>query len=123
MTLPMMTSFTASLGMVARRVASATTRAPSLVAEILLNAPLSEPMGVRTALTMTTSRTMALLLVMIHATTGFSPLEHAWDYLISYHPLRQRAMGERPARARKARFVVTMTKQAFGQELCGDRQC
>jgi hypothetical protein len=35
-----------------------------LVAETLLKAPLSEPIGVRTALTMTTSRTVALLLVM-----------------------------------------------------------
>jgi hypothetical protein len=52
-------------------MASATTKAPSFVAEMLLNAPLSEPMGVRTALTMTTSRTMALLLVMICSTTRF----------------------------------------------------
>jgi hypothetical protein len=57
--------------MVARRMASATTRAPSLVAEMLLNTPLSEPIGVRTALAMTTSRTMALLLVMICPTTRF----------------------------------------------------
>src|ERR687891_237925 len=66
MTLPMMTSSTASLGMPARRTASATTSAPSLVAEMLLKAPLNEPMGVRTALIITTSRTIALLLVMIY---------------------------------------------------------
>jgi hypothetical protein len=36
---------------------------------MLLNAPLSEPMGVRTALTMTTSRTVTLLLATLGETT------------------------------------------------------
>src|ERR1700694_349196 len=53
----MMHSSTRPASMPARRTASATTRAPSSGAVKSLSAPRNFPVGVRTALTMTTSRT------------------------------------------------------------------
>src|SRR6187399_1928843 len=60
-TFPMMHSSTAAGSMAARRTASATTRAPRSVAENPLRAPRNLPVGVRTALTMTASRTSRVL--------------------------------------------------------------
>jgi hypothetical protein len=51
----MITSFTDSLEMFARLMDSSMTMAPSFGAGMELNAPPNEPMGVRQALTMTTS--------------------------------------------------------------------
>src|SRR5580765_6284680 len=59
-TLPMMHSSTMSASMPARRTASATTSAPSCGAVKVLSAPRNLPVGVRTALTMTDSRTANL---------------------------------------------------------------
>src|SRR5712691_6053723 len=59
-TLPMMHSSTISGSMPARRTASATTSAPSCVAVNPLSAPRNFPVGVRTADTMTDSRTTNL---------------------------------------------------------------
>ena len=58
-TLPMMHSSTIAGSMPARRTASATTSAPSCGAVKSLSAPRNLPVGVRTALTMTTSRSHA----------------------------------------------------------------
>src|SRR6516225_3126883 len=59
-TLPMMHSSTILGSTPARRTASATTSAPSSGAVRLLSAPRNLPVGVRTALTMTESRTADL---------------------------------------------------------------
>src|SRR3954470_2225735 len=59
-TFPMMHSSTIPESMPARRMASATTRAPSCGAVRLFNAPRNLPVGVRTALTSTDSRTTNL---------------------------------------------------------------
>src|SRR4029453_12088792 len=59
-TLPMMHSSTVSASTPARRMASATTSAPSCGAVKDLSAPRNLPVGVRTALTMTESRTANL---------------------------------------------------------------
>src|SRR5262245_19776614 len=56
----MMHSSTTAGSMPARRIASATTSAPSWVALKLFSAPRNLPVGVRTALTITDSRTADL---------------------------------------------------------------
>src|SRR6185369_922096 len=58
-TLPMMHSSTASASTPARRIASATTSAPSCGAVKDLSEPRNLPVGVRTAETMTVSGTLA----------------------------------------------------------------
>src|SRR5205814_5776881 len=58
-TLPMMHSSTTAGSMPARRTASATASAPSCVADSDFSAPRNLPVGVRTAETMTVSRTLA----------------------------------------------------------------
>src|SRR5215831_18331703 len=57
-TFPMMHSSTIPGSTPARRTASATTRAPSSVADSDFSAPRNLPVGVRTAETMTVSRTL-----------------------------------------------------------------